>query len=302
MKSVITALVLCALLPACASQANLSENPPLGADIVELPIDVSGAYPIIEVSLNGTGPYKIVLDTGAPERGIFSARVAEALALEPVGETTLGSPLGGTPVPADVYEVATFEAAGARANNVGFSVIRGPARRDGSDGVIGPAVFGDTVVTMDFQTNTLRVGGTLPEDVTWIDFGDSAPILDATVKIGDRSFPAHIDTGAPHVMAFPEALADELPLLGPVQVVGRARTIDKEFDILAAPMKAEASIGDAVIPMNNAEFGPLPVVNVGMGAMRGLVLTIDWPNKRYAIEGQAVTPRIRRKAVKPSET
>jgi hypothetical protein len=136
----------------------------------------------------------------------------------------------------------------------------------------------------------LEIGGVIEtgEDATWIPFGPSAPILDAEVRIGEAVTPAHIDTGAPHVISLPETMAAELPLTSPIEVIGMARTIDREFEIKGASLEGvTAYLGDAEIPLGRVTFFDLPFANIGTAALRGLTLEIDWVNERYAIKGVA---------------
>ena len=257
------------------------------AEFVEVPMDISSGRPIVDVTINGQGPFQFVVDTGAPRGGMISATIVDALQLDPIGQSEIGSPLGGEPVAVDVYQIDTLSIGRAESHDFTLNSLPGGVSSQLRAGVIGPALFDDGLVTFDFQNNVLRIGGEAPGNVTWIDFGATAPILDGIVSMKGVDMPAHIDTGAPHVVALPEAYAETLPLDGPVSVVGRARTIDKEFEIKGAQMNAIATIGDATIPIRAVTFAPLPFVNLGTGALRGLVLTIDWPNERYAIVGEA---------------
>jgi len=272
-------------LTAMGCAATVSQN-----NVAEAPMDLSSGRPVVEVFVNGEGPFPFVIDTGAPRGGMLSSETVEALNLKPVGQQQIGSPLGGEPVDADLYQIDVLEIAGAESRDFQLASISAAAANGMGANVIGPALFDDGLVTFDFQNNILRIGGTAPDDVTWIEFGDSAPILDGIVTIKGAEMEAHIDSGAPHIVTLPNAYADTLALDGPPEVIGRARTIDKEFDISRAPLDAEITIGDARIPITSVLFGPLPFVNIGTGGLRGLVLTIDWPNERYAIVGEA-TPQ-----------
>ena len=77
------------------------------------------------------------------------------------------------------------------------------------------------------------------------------------------------------------------PLTGPVRVIARARTIDREFEIKGAPIDVTARVGDATIPLRQLQFFDLPFANIGTGALRGLYLEIDWGRERFALSGSA---------------
>ncbi len=269
-----------------------------GAEITEAPMDVSSGRPMVEIMINGQGPFQFIVDTGMPKGGMINAAIIEALNVESVGQREINSPLGGAPVSSDLYQVDTISIGGAESHDITLDHIKGEVTDRLGAGVIGPSLFDEGLVTLDFQRNVMRIGGEAPKDVTWIGFGESAPILDGIVTIESVEMPAHIDTGAPHALTLPESYADELQLDGPLEVIGRGRTIDKEFEITRAPLDTVATIGDASIPLKNVMFGPFPVVNLGTGGLRGLVLTIDWPNERYAIVGEAMPAELQSRQVR----
>ena len=73
-------------------------------------------------------------------------------------------------------------------------------------GVVGPAVFREHGPTrLDFESNTIAIGDTSrPAGVeTWVPFGESAPLLDIPVQVGDLRIDGHIDTGSLDVLAVP---------------------------------------------------------------------------------------------------
>lgn len=280
-------------LSACANSAAAPVSP---APIV-VPMDLASGRPVIELEINGQGPFHMIMDTGVGGPGLMSRDVALALGLEPVRTEQIGSPLGGTPAKADVYRLANLSVGGATVDDKEIYVMTDdPLGGATGDGVIGPSLFDEGVVTLDFVNSTFEIGGPVPADAHWIPLGPSAPLLDASLNINGEAIPAHIDTGAPHVLSLPESYADTMTFEDGVKIIGHGRTIDREFDVRGATLNADVTIGDAVIPVGLVTFGPLPVANLGTGGLRGLVLTIDWPNHRYAIVGHAepVMPQPRR--------
>ena len=61
-----------------------------------LKMEIAGGRPVVMVTLNGHGPYRFILDTGAMI-SVIDASLAHELELPIVGETELASPAGGTP-------------------------------------------------------------------------------------------------------------------------------------------------------------------------------------------------------------
>ena len=63
------------------------------------------------------------------------------------------------------------------------------------------------------------------------------------VQVGDVALDAHIDSGSPGGITLPENVQDRLKLKSKPTVVGRARTVNSSFDILAASLDGNARIG-----------------------------------------------------------
>lgn len=277
------AALLCA---ACSAPVEEGEN-----WIVRAPMSLETGRPVVQMSLNGQGPYDIILDTGTNGDLLVSGALADALDLRPRGETEIRSPMGGDPARARVYRVGTLSLDGFRVRDVRTrALIGGDMMTPGADGVIGPSRFAGHVVEMDFRSDELRVGrrpSVAVEEEDWLPLGPSAPLLDAEMRLARQSFPALIDTGNPGVLVLPEEAAARLPLKRGPAPIGEGRTVDRVFRVTAAPLNAQARLSGAVIPVRAAHFGPLPVANLGAGAMRGTLLIMDWPNRRYALLGRA---------------
>ena len=261
-------------------------------------MDLASGRPVVALMINGEGPFPFIFDTGAGPLTLSSG-LAEELGLTVTGQTTLDSPAGGEPVAVDQTRVESISLGGAGLSGMDALIVDfGPPGQLGAMGVIGPNAFRDYGrVAYDFANHRIEIGGPLRHDgdARWIDFSASAPLLEVPLTIGDVTVPAHIDTGNPSIMNFPEDRIGDLPLAGPLQVVGQARTIDRVMEIRGAPVEADAQIGDAVIPLTDITSFPLPFANIGSGALRGLYLEIDWQSERVAISGRAepVSPRRR---------
>ena len=304
MKPLLSVFLL--LSAACANSPSPVETASLKTQMVSIvPFGLETGRPTINVMINGKGPYSFVFDTGAPGLALMS-HLADELNIDSTGVQMVGSPAGGEPVEAKTATIERLSAGGTEITKVDALILNfgGPGL---GDGVIGPSMFKGTGRTaIDFKKQKVEFGGGFKSaaDANWIAFGESAPILDVTLIIDDIEMPAHIDTGAPHVISVPEKFADKLPLAGPVQTVARARTIDREFEIKGAPIDMIATIGDAKIPLSQVQFFDLPFANIGSGALRNLYLEIDWRNERYTISGIAdpVALQPRRVRGTPAET
>jgi hypothetical protein len=74
-------------------------------------------------------------------------------------------------------------------------------------------------------------------------------------------------------------------------VVGHARTVSNSFEIKAAPLDGDVTIGALVLSRPSIEFQPLfPIANVGARVLRDLVLTFDQKNHRLRLTKPAPHP------------
>ncbi|MCB1043381.1 MAG: aspartyl protease family protein [Acidobacteria bacterium] len=249
-----------------------------------VPFRTDTGRPMIQLHINGKGPFPFVFDTGMPGVMVMRSLVDE-LDLEVIGQEQIQSPAQGTPVTADIVRIGSVEVNGLKRASLDASVLdmSGPGL---GQGVIGPIVF-ETFgpMTIDFAQNTITVGaGHPPPGITsWMAFGPSAPLLDVEVKLAGYAINGHIDTGNPGLLALPDAFASQIPLTGPLKTIGKAKTIDKEFEIRSAPTQVTATIGDATIRLQEVTFQDVPVANLGTAGCSGLILHIDWKKRRFGL-------------------
>lgn len=67
----------------------------LGAEHTTLPMVLRDGRPIVELQINGTGPYAFILDTAA-EGTVLSQELAKSLRLPVQGSARIGAPGGRT--------------------------------------------------------------------------------------------------------------------------------------------------------------------------------------------------------------
>ncbi|HWH22526.1 MAG TPA: hypothetical protein VNT25_04435, partial [Allosphingosinicella sp.] len=117
--------------------------------------------------------------------------------------------------------------------------------------------------------------------------------LHTNINIGGKSYKAALDTGFPGQLIIPKSLTNEIPLASAPKVIGRARTVNGEIELMGADLTADVTIGDNVkIPVSTTSFGPFPHVVVGTAALKDFTILIDWQNKRFAlIETKAPAPK-----------
>ena len=93
-----------------------------------------------------------------------------------------------------------------------------------------------------------------------------------------------MDAGSMGGIVLPEAAAAWLPLAGPLEVVGRARTVSNSFEIKAAPLLGDVTLGALTFSRPRLEFQPvMPMANVGARVLRDFAVTFDARNHRLRL-------------------
>ena len=183
------------------------------------PMKFRGLMPVIEVKLNGQGPFAFTIDTGAGMQADIDTSVAAQLKLQTNGRVLNGDPSGENDREVDTARIDTIAFAGAEFRNV-TAVVR-PQRITKDypdvDGILGFALFSDYLLTLDYRSMQVRLArGALPAangaDVLSFEIENRIPVIE--VAIGKLRVRAHIDSGN-FVAGFilPEELVEQLQLL-----------------------------------------------------------------------------------------
>lgn len=205
--------------------------------VVEIPIDLSTRHVALEVFVDGQGPFPFNLDTYAVTTACVDLGFAERMGFEKVGQVW-NSDGSGKHVQRDIVLVPEL-----RVGGVTFTDVRAladdyswvPTSEGGSiDGLLGYHLFRDLLLEIDYprQRVILREGVLSAEDphTVWHDALRQRP--DLPLQVGDQRLIVGIDSGASSAIALPESFLDRLELLEPATVVGRAKTVYSEEDVL----------------------------------------------------------------------
>lgn len=144
-SAAIAGAVLCAQAPAPSAPS------PVAPAVVQADLDRHQRM-TVPVTINGTGPYRFLVDTGA-QATVVTARVTEALGLVPSGRATLAAMASRTQV--DTIALDGLEFAGRRFNNLTAPLLRD--RDIGADGIIGLDSLQDLRVVIDFRAHAITV-------------------------------------------------------------------------------------------------------------------------------------------------
>jgi Aspartyl protease len=256
----------------------------------DLPLEMVAGLPTIAAMVNGRGPYRFGIDTGAAGYLRLKPALAEALGLQAIGEVRAGDPSGRNPITLPLYRVESLAFGGLTFTGVVTTplTLGGPRGAADVDGIIGIGFFEHLLLTIDYGALRFSAApGALPA-------ANGCDIVDATLERGLISVPiaigsvrqnVHLDTGnAAQSLAVPAEAVAGLPTAGEPRVVGRARTVSQEIVIGSVALAAPVTIGTTVLPVTSIGFpAPAPPGNLGSRGLSGMALTIDYANARVRI-------------------
>src|SRR5262249_29214606 len=187
--------------PGCPAIPLVPLETRLTAPVVELPFMRVGGLPLLEVRINGQGPFRVLLDTGAEAAAFLPPRGVRRLGL-PVacGSRILGATAEPVEAGVRVRRVETAEIGGVEFRD--FRAVEVPTLEHqfpGLDGALGMGLFWDCLLTVDYPAGRVRITrGVLPAP----DGREYLPLAAGTMQpvtilaIGSVQMPVLIDSGS----------------------------------------------------------------------------------------------------------
>lgn len=288
-----------AFLFLCAGCSSVSSRPTTAApDFVDLrdgpvviPMDLRSGRPVLQVYIDGQGPFPFVFDTGNPGRTILEEDLFKRLELPDLGKEWVGGPINPDSIRTTVTEFDSFVVGGLKMKGVTAMAWHRPPMfhgRDAAQGILSRRVFASCLLTIDYGKRRLIVQrGELPEPDGKTVFGWRAAEIHPTVpiRLGELTLRAHIDSGNPSdVLLHTSHEARLPPVLGRV-IRRQAQTANGEFELRRMRLDATLRIGDLAfrrprIGISEAIVHP----NIGGSILRRLVITLDQRNRRIRLQ------------------
>ena len=142
-----------------------------GQAISTIPFELVQNRPFLKVMINGKGPLRFVIDTGA-SLSVISDRAAQTLGIKPVAKGGMARAVGGSGSFPIVYGLLdSFEIGPVKIDTVPIYIRTVHAAPDTpeserADGYIGLSVLSNYSVTINYQTRTLMLDRTPAERET----------------------------------------------------------------------------------------------------------------------------------------
>jgi len=288
-----------ALLAAVAAQA----APPQGVPVQRMqtpdvafegtctvaPLDLSAGQPVVQVMVDGKGPYRFVIDTGAQGAGRISAALAEQLGLAAVGEVRTAAP-GGTTETRKIYRAGKLAVGGIAFADADLATMPNLPGRSDWDGVLGIDLFHQLTLTLDYGKAALKLSRAPASGGVAADFSHAIPQI--PLSIGDKALTVDLDTGNGAAPLFvSEEVAKAVPQSGPAVERGRARTSFGEFAIMQAPISVPVTVGGVALPVTAIGWpSARGEGNLGSRGLAGMRLVVDRANGRVVISPSGDAP------------
>jgi aspartyl protease len=271
------------LLFACAVVAQ-------DANVATAPLQMRGLMPVVEVKLNGQGPFAFMIDTGAGMEADIDPSVAARLKLPLGGRAINGDPSGQNDREVATAMIESLAIGKAEFRNV-TAVVR-PQRitKDypNIDGILGFALFTDYLLTLDYPAMQVRLarGSLTPAngaDLLNFEIENRIPVIE--LAIGRIHVPAHIDSGN-FVAGFilPEEIVEQLQLQSAAITVGGARSVTNRIQLKQVQLRDTISVGSFAYPQPTIAFPALSDTNIGFNVLRDFVITFDQKNRRMKLQ------------------
>lgn len=256
---------------------------------IELPVTYrNNANPVIPVMVNGKGPYRFMFDTGSPGLIKLDEAVARSMALSVVDSVRADDGSGRNVqvfpvVRLDSVSLGNYSILGPQAMVRSYNPRPGEER---IDGVIGVTFFPEVTLTLQFSTSQLLISRRSLENQEGslsIELPRGVPLT--KIKIGNLELPAVFDTGNMGMLTLHSSQVTREMMLSDPIVIGRARTVNNEFEIKQVQLKEDIKLGKMAFKQQMVVINDLlPQANMGIGFLKQFDIVFDLKHKRVMLD------------------
>ncbi|HEL4266283.1 TPA: aspartyl protease family protein [Stenotrophomonas maltophilia] len=268
--------------PVLESACSLAARP--GERIIDVPFDIVDGRIHVQVQVNGSGPYRFAIDTGASGMARADARLVRQLAL-PADASTRHSD-GVQTAWADTVRINALTLGGLRHSDV-IALTRDYNARQSKDavfdGILARGSFADGVLIIDYPQRRLQFRrdiDLLPAQPDALAYSRAFRI---PVTIGTVTTEAQLDTGANVAMVLPTALFRRAA--GAAVTTGDRLTLSHgEVDGGHAQLDVPVLIGGLALQGLHVRVSDhYPEAVVGAHALQEAVVLIDQRSQQVAV-------------------
>jgi predicted aspartyl protease len=254
--------------------------------VLEMNLDLG--RPEIELMVNGEGPFKFVVDTGA-SYSVIDQGIAEKLGLEVIGKQGLYSPGAKEEIQGNRVQAARMESGGLLIEDPVLATMELVKFTSGMiEGVLGRPHFRDLLLTFDYPGSKMVVaeGKLDASDEDFIDYEDQAGSIRFPVDVAGTPVTMVLDTGSPGGFSMPKAIEPQLAFRYEPRSGHTIRLVGGAYETWVAPLDGEIRFAaidypdpEVVLTTYSEDFG-----NIGFKVLRELKVTVDQANQLVRFE------------------
>jgi predicted aspartyl protease len=149
-----------------------------------------------EVSINGQGPFKFLIDTGATQT-VVGEKVATRLGLKKIASNVMHGVGGEGKLDSAVMRADSLKVGDVTIKNIPLGTLSNPLLETVLDGIIGTPMLADFVMTIDYPKGQLELARKAPETGTVVPVWCLSGLLLTSVDVnGQHKGNFLIDSGA----------------------------------------------------------------------------------------------------------
>ncbi len=254
--------------------------------IVDVPMSFYGNRPVIEVMVNGKGPFLFLIDTGAAGMARADASLVERLGLSIVGQESSSDAGNKTQavlneVKFDTLSIKDLQFRDVTAYSRNYNTATYLSR---IDGILGFDIFADYLLTLDYPNRKVRIErGALPKpngkQILNFQMIEGNPAID--IFIGGIKTTALVDSGNIRGVDLSSAFLKKIPLVSFPRIIGKGSSVSGEYDVKEVQLQETLSIGTFAFPEPSVTFSDVfEEINIGSTLLREFAVTFDRKNLR----------------------
>lgn len=291
-KSALISMLLASAGAAVAAQpqpfvandaCKLADTPPTGA-LLRVPFDTVDGRIYVEARVNGHGPFRFAVDTGASGMARADASLVASLSLATHGEASTSD--GVKTATVKTTRLDSLELGGFIRRDLDV-IARDYNSRNSLDaafaGIIAREYFSDGLLTIDYPRKTLSFSRAQRLSAHANNVLNYERAFRIPVSIGTLQTVGQLDTGADVAFVLPRSMYDKVATSA-MEQEGHAQLTNGRIDTARATVSGPFRIGG--ITMSDVEVrvsDKFPELLVGAGALQNSVVLIDQRSKSVAV-------------------
>ncbi|MBD7952921.1 aspartyl protease family protein [Stenotrophomonas sp. Sa5BUN4] len=283
----------CSLLSSGALAADASEpaddacalaSRPLRAPDLQVPFDIVDGRIYLQVQVNGRGPFRFAVDTGASGIGRADSRLATTLDLLLHGQATTSDGVSSASVQTVRIDSLALGAVVRRDVEV---ITRDYNAHNAPEaafmGILGRGFFGDGLLVIDYPRRMLSFSRTQQLPTQGPNVLRYEQAFRVPVRIGREQVLGQLDTGANVSFVLPRVLYDTVSAR-PLEAAGRSRLTNSQVEAQRATVQGPIEIGQLrLADVEVRVSAKYPELLIGAHALQQAVVLIDQRARAVAI-------------------